>query len=190
MAASNVVAEELRAVSRWWWLFLVAGILWIAVGLIILQFDSASAASVGIIVGVMFMVAGAQYLVVGGLAEGWRWLWFLMGALLLVAGFVALVYPTRTFAAIADVLGFLFALGGVIWIVEAFATREINPLWGLGLAAGIVLVLLGVWAGSQMFLTRAYTLLVFAGVWAIFHGILDIFRAFEVRRLGKIAMSI
>jgi hypothetical protein len=30
-------------------------------------------------------------------------------------------------------------------------------------------------------------LLVFAGIWAMFHGVNDIFRAFQIRELGKAA---
>ena len=29
-------------------------------------------------------------------------------------------------------------------------------------------------------------LLVFAGIWAMFHGVNDIFRAFQIRELGKL----
>ena len=39
------------------------------------------------------------------------------------------------------------------------------------------------WAAGQLFATKAYTLLVFAGIWALMQGTTDIVRAFEVRRL-------
>ncbi|MDP9493721.1 MAG: hypothetical protein M3P87_00640, partial [Actinomycetota bacterium] len=44
------------------WLWLVAGALWIAVSLIILQFDPISAATVGVIAGAMFVASGVEYL--------------------------------------------------------------------------------------------------------------------------------
>jgi hypothetical protein len=42
------------------WLWLVAGIAWIVVSLVILQFDSASVTTVGILVGLMFMFASVE----------------------------------------------------------------------------------------------------------------------------------
>jgi len=37
---------------------------------------------------------------------------------------------------------------------------------------------------GQFFLTRAATLLVFAGIWALMKGITDIVRAFQLGQLG------
>jgi uncharacterized membrane protein HdeD (DUF308 family) len=39
------------------------------------------------------------------------------------------------------------------------------------------------WTSGQFFLEKAYTLLVFAGIWAMMQGITDIVRAFAVRRV-------
>ena len=183
--------EEMKAAAteaaKWWWLWLVAGILWILVSLIILQFDSSSVRTVGFIIGVMLFVAGLQYVTLGVLAEGWKWIWYLFGGVLLFAGLVAMVNPTRVFANVADMLGFLFALVGIVWMIEALATREVNSLWWLSLVAGILMIVLGFWAGGQFFFDKAYTLLVFAGIWAMMKGFLDLIRAFQIRTLGVIA---
>jgi hypothetical protein len=80
-----IVAEEPAAgpeITRFWWLWLVFGIAWIVASLVILQFDQASIAAVGIIVGIMFAVAAAQQLVVAVPADRLRWLWALFGGLL------------------------------------------------------------------------------------------------------------
>jgi hypothetical protein len=37
----------------------------------------------------------------------------------------------------ADILGFLFLLIGVVWMVQAFNGRPINDLWWLTLISGI-----------------------------------------------------
>lgn len=182
-------AEARQAVgelARWWWAWLVTGIVWLAAGLVILQFRQSSAATVGIIIGVMFLVAGLQEFAVAALAGGWRWLWIAFGVLFIIGGVYALFNPVQTFASVAQVLGFLFLLVGVFWTIEAFATIGSNPLWWLGLIAGILMIGLGFWAESQLFVTKAYTLLVFAGVWALLHGITDIIRAFQVKSLGKL----
>src|SRR5215467_8779254 len=119
--------------SEWWWLWLVMGIVWILLAVIVLQFHTASLVTVGIVVGILFILAGLQEFAVAYVSGGWRWLWIAVGVLLVIAGIWALFNPVGTFIALADTLGFLFVLFGAFWIVEAFATAAINPLWWLGL---------------------------------------------------------
>jgi uncharacterized membrane protein HdeD (DUF308 family) len=175
--------EAVSALSRLWWLWLVVGIAWILVALIVLQFDQASITTIGIIVGVMLLAAGAQQLVLATLADSLRWLWAVFGVLFLVGGVICLINPEATFAGLADILGFIFAFVGTWWIIEAFVVREENPIWWLGLITGVLMVILAFWTSGQFFIEKAYTLLVFAGIWALMHGISDIVRAFQLRRL-------
>jgi uncharacterized membrane protein HdeD (DUF308 family) len=41
------------------------------------------------------------------------------------------------------------------------------------------------WVSGQFFLTRAATLLVFTGIWALIKGTTDIIRAFQIREVGQ-----
>ena len=82
-------------------------------------------------------------------------------------------------------LGFLFLLVGVWWMVRAFLERPLNPLWWLGLISGVLMTCMAFWTAGQFFFEKAYILLVFAGIWALMQGITDIVRAFEVRELNK-----
>jgi uncharacterized membrane protein HdeD (DUF308 family) len=172
-----------RAAAGFWWLWLVAGIAWMAISLVVLQFDEASIKTVGVLVGIMFVLAGAQQLAIAAIADSLRWLWAIFGFLFLVAGVICFVNPEETFAGLADVLGFLFLLVGIWWTMRAFIEKPVNPLWWLGLLSGVLMVILAFWTGGQFFIEKAYTLLVFAGVWALMHGITDIARAFAVRSL-------
>jgi uncharacterized membrane protein HdeD (DUF308 family) len=178
--------EALGAVSSMWWLWLLLGIGWMIVSLIILETDETSVKTVGVIIGIMFLVAGLQEFLLATVAEGWRWLWVVFGVILVLCGIAALVEPEGTFGAFADMLGFIFLLVGAMWIVEAFAQKEMNPLWWLSLVAGLMMVVLAFWAAGQFFITKAYTLLVFAGIWAMLKGVTDIFKAFQIKRIGKI----
>jgi uncharacterized membrane protein HdeD (DUF308 family) len=175
-----------REIGRWWWAWIVVGALWIVASFAILRFGQASVSVVGIIIGVMVLAAGVQDIVVGALAGGWKWLWFIVGGLLIVGGLVMLFNPTKTFLVTASILGFIFLLVGVSWMVEAFATMKMNPLWWLGLIAGIMMIGLGFWASGQFLVTKAYELLIFAGIWALLHGITDIVKAFQIKRLGSL----
>jgi uncharacterized membrane protein HdeD (DUF308 family) len=44
---------------------------------------------------------------------------------------------------------------------------------------------LAFWVSDKLFIERAYTLLLFTGVWAMMAGITAIIRAFEIRRLAS-----
>ena len=95
---------------------------------------------------------------------------------------LAFISPENTFAAIADILGFLFLLVGVFWVIQAFATREINDLWWFGLIAGILMIILAFWTSGQFFIDKQYVLLVFAGIWALLQGFTDFGKAFIIRQ--------
>ena len=178
---------ELRAIAgefgRLWWLWLVAGIAWILIALVILQFDQASITTVGVLIGLMFLLSGMQQFMVAAVAPTLKWIWYLFGLLFIVAGVIALFNPEDTFAGIADILGFLFLLVGVFWTIQAFVEREVNELWWLGLISGILMIMLAFWTGGQFFIDKAYLLLVFAGIWALLHGVTDIVKAFQIRKL-------
>ena len=178
--------ELLRGLSRFWWLWLVFGIGWIVISLVILQFDQASITTVGVLIGLMFFVSGLQQFAIAGMVERGRWMFLLFGFLFVIAGVVAFISPEDTFAAIADILGFLFLIVGIFWIIQAFAERDENDVWWLGLGAGILMVILAFWTGGQFFIEKQYTLLVFAGIWALMSGVTDIVRAFQIRKLGEL----
>jgi uncharacterized membrane protein HdeD (DUF308 family) len=172
--------------SKLWWLWLVTGIAWILIALVILQFDQASVNTVGVLIGIMFLLSGFQQFMFGSMAGGWLQLvMWLFGVLFLIAGVISLISPENTFAAIADILGFLFLLVGAYWIIQAFGERPYNEMWWFGLISGIALIILAFWTGGQFFIDKAYVLLVFAGIWALFQGVNEIFRAFQLRELRK-----
>jgi uncharacterized membrane protein HdeD (DUF308 family) len=175
--------DPFRQMAGLWWLWLATGIAWIVAALIVLQFDRASITTVGVLIGIMFLAAGAQNLVFGTLAGGaTRWILWIFGVLFLAAGVISLIHPENTFAGVADILGFIFLTVGVFWVIEAFAEREVNDLWWWGLISGILMIVLAFWTSGQFYIHKQYILLVFAGVWALFHGVGDIIKAFQIRR--------
>jgi uncharacterized membrane protein HdeD (DUF308 family) len=170
-----------------WWLWLVSGVFWIVVALVVLQFDDASVKTVGVLIGIMFLVAGLQNFFTGSLAGGaLQWVLWIFGVLFVIAGVISLIRPEDTFAGVADILGFLFLVVGLFWLIEAFAERGVNDLWWFGLIAGVSLIILAFWTGGQFFIEKQYVLLVFAGIWALFHGVGDLIKAFQIRALRDI----
>ena len=184
MLGTSETQQVARAATSFWWLWLVTGIAWIVASLVVLQFDAASIKTIGIIAGCMLVFAGVQQCALAALRERHRWIPITFGVLLLVAGVVCFINPEATFAGLADILGFIFLMIGASWIINAFVEREeAGPLWTLGLISGVLMIVLAFWTGGQFFFEKAYTLLVLAGIWALMHGINDLFRAFAVRSL-------
>jgi uncharacterized membrane protein HdeD (DUF308 family) len=173
--------ESARSATGYWWVLLIAGIAWVAIALVILQFDQASVTTIGILVGMMFLALGIENLALSTLDVPARWAWALFGVLFLVSAIVCFANPSDTFAGLADILGFLFLIVGVWWMVRAFLERAFNPLWWIGLISGILMVGLAFWTSGQFFVEKAYVLLVFAGIWALMQGTTSIVRAFQVR---------
>jgi uncharacterized membrane protein HdeD (DUF308 family) len=181
----RAVRDSVRTVTGYWWVLLVAGIAWVTVALVILQFDQASVTTVGILVGLMFLTLGIENIALSRLDVPARWAWALFGGLFLVSAIACFANPEDTFAGFADILGFLFLIVGVWWMTRAFLERAINPLWWLGLISGILMTALAFWTSGQFFIHKAYVLLVFAGIWALMQGVTNIVRAFQIRALRE-----
>ena len=177
------VRETVSNITGYWWIGLAAGIAWLVISLVILQFDKASVTTVGVLVGLMFLLAAVQNIAFTTLPVEHRWVPALFSVLFLISAVICFINPVTTFAGLADMLGFLFLLVGVCWMVQAFLERPVNSLWWLNLISGILMTGIAFWAAGQLFATKAYTLLVFAGIWALMQGTVDIVRAFEVRRV-------
>jgi len=182
--ATNV-RDAAREITGYWWVGLVAGISWLIISLVILQFDSASITTVGVLVGMMFLLAGIQNVALTTVPMEHRWVPALFSVLFLISAVICFVNPAATFAGLADTLGFLFLIVGVWWMVQAFLERPLNPMWWLGLISGILMTGMAFWAAGQLFAAKAVTLLIFAGIWALMQGTMDIVRAFEARRVNE-----
>jgi uncharacterized membrane protein HdeD (DUF308 family) len=177
--------ETARKATSYWWVWLTAGIVWMAVALIILQFNHASVTTVGILVGVLFVAVGVENLWLASFDVPARWVWGLVGVVFLISAVACFASPSDTFAGLADMLGFLFLIVGVWWMVRAFLERPINPAWWLGLISGILMTVMAFWTSGQFYIHKAYVLLVFAGIWALMQGVTNVVRAFQVRELHE-----
>jgi uncharacterized membrane protein HdeD (DUF308 family) len=184
--APGSAAEAAAGIAKLWWLFLVTGLAWLGVAFILFQYDAASLATVGYLVGFMLVFTGIEQFMVASAVEGWKWAWILFGILFVLGGLWVVLNPLASAFALATSLGVLFVLIGLLWIIEAVATRSANPLWWLGLVSGLLMVGLAWWVSQQNTLEKILTLLTFAAIWALMHGIGDFVRAFQLRRLGKL----
>jgi uncharacterized membrane protein HdeD (DUF308 family) len=186
-SAGTAVRNPFRQAANLWWLWLIAGIFWIVVALVVLQFDEASISGVGKMIG-MFLLAGLQNLFLGALVGGaTQWILWIFGLLFLAGGVVLLISPEETFAGVADILGFIFLLVGTFWLLEALAERDTNELWWFGLISGVAMIILAFWTSGQFLIEKQYVLLVFTGILSLFHGVGDLIKAFAIRNLRDLS---
>jgi uncharacterized membrane protein HdeD (DUF308 family) len=178
-------AEE-RAVARMagpWWLFLITGIAWIIVAIIVLRADLASVSAVAVLTGFLFIFAGVNEFIVAGLVAGWKWLHVVFGILFIIAGVFAFVRPSTTFLTLAAIIGWYLIFKGFLDVVIAFSNRELE-LWWLGLVVGIAEILIGFWAAGYPGRSIAL-LIIWVGASCLARGIGEIFLAFRLRGLQE-----
>jgi uncharacterized membrane protein HdeD (DUF308 family) len=112
--------EELRSRARaslWrlagpWWLLLLTGVAWLIISVIVLRFTTTSAATIGVLLGVVFLAAMANEFFIAYVRLGWRWAHALTGIIFLAAAIWAFVNPIGTFWSLASVIGLLLVLQG------------------------------------------------------------------------------
>jgi uncharacterized membrane protein HdeD (DUF308 family) len=180
--------DEERAVAQayasGWWLFLVAGILWLALGFLILSLRPASISATVILIAIAFWLgAMTQFAVAFVVDGGWRWLAIVGGVLAVAAGIAALVWPHPTLVVISVFVAWYLLIRGVFDVSVALSHTHVRGWW-MPLIAGLVGILLGAWAIGNP--DRSVLLLVsIIGIWAIFKGAADLVASFSYHSLKK-----
>src|SRR4051812_49784632 len=124
MATVGIARVREPTASKWWWLLLVTGILWILIGLFVLQAHYDSAALVGYLVAFWLIFAGVAEFVEVALIPSWRWVHVIVGILLLLGGLAALMSPFQTFTVLAALLGFFLVLKGTVDFTVGLVVRH------------------------------------------------------------------
>ena len=187
MGHSRVVEAgtvEIESPAMPWWVCLVTGTISILFALVVLRFDASSVTTVGILAGIAFLGLGLVDLFAAWADRRHRWLHGILGVILVIGGVVAMFNPAGTFFAISQIAGFLFVLSGTFRIMQAFMLKDVDDLWWMALVSGILLVLLGFWAGGR-FLGGATLILVWVGFGLLIRGFGQIVLAFSLRRLSR-----
>jgi uncharacterized membrane protein HdeD (DUF308 family) len=179
----GVSPEALRGLADAWWLFLVLGILWILFGMFVLSYNVGSLLALAVFAGVTFIFTGVNQILTAGRMHSWQWLWVVGGALSILAGIIAFVWPGRTILVLAAILAWFLVFKGIVDVVGALASIG-RPWWWVALILGILELLLGIWAAGY----PGRSLFVFVnvvGIYAIFYGFTEIFAAFDLRGIDR-----
>jgi uncharacterized membrane protein HdeD (DUF308 family) len=179
----KVMAEE---AGKWWWVFILTGIVWLMIGFVVLRLDVSSIATVGFLLGAMFVLATVNEAMLASASNGgWKFAHWAMAVLFVFGAVWAFLNPAESVFTLASILGFLLFFMGTMGILTSVASRGENPLWGLGLAVGILELVLAFWVSQRYMPARVTLILVWVGIMAIFRGVEHLVLAFAVRRAGK-----
>ena len=122
------------------------GLLTVFYGLFVMSLRPAALATVTVFAGVAFIIGGITQLgQAGAVDRSWRWLAYLGGLIGIAAGVAAFVWPNITLIVLAIVTAWALVGSGAVRIVGAVIGGD-RDLWWLGLLAGVVELLLGLWA--------------------------------------------
>ena len=177
--------EVVREAAGRWWIFLVTGIAWLVFSLLIFRFDMTSVTTIGILFGVLAIIAGLnEFMAIMVSTRGWQITHGILGVIFVIVGIFAFIEPGSAFAALASIIGFFFLFKGIFDITLAFATRGEFDLWWLQLVMGLLEIGLAFWVAGN-FREKAILLIVYTGLLALSKGISELFLAFKLRSLER-----
>ncbi len=186
MSTASYDAEgTLKMMSKAWWVFVGAGVLWLIMSLIVFRMELSTVYAVSILFGVIAIAAGIdEFMSLGAVPGGWKWLHGILGVIFVIAGIVAFANPDWTFLALASIIGWWFLFKGTFDIIAAFATKHVNDQWWLLLIVGLIELGLAFWVAGN-FYEQVILLVVYVGVMCLSKGITDIVLGFRLRGLKK-----
>jgi uncharacterized membrane protein HdeD (DUF308 family) len=175
-----------------WVLFLVEGIVLVALGLLAIVLPPIATLAVEILFGWLFLISG----IVGLITTFWMrqapgfWWALLSAALGIAAGIVLLAWPLSGVHTLTLILIVFFTLEGVASIMFALEhKRELSGRWGLMLASGLVdLIVAGIiLAGLPG--TAAWAIGILVGINMVFGGSALIAMAMHAREIDPRTMA-
>jgi uncharacterized membrane protein HdeD (DUF308 family) len=177
--------EVAKEATGLWWLFLLTGIAWLVFSLVIFRFDITSVTTIGLLFGVVAIVAGIdEFMAIAVSTTGWKIVHGILGVIFVLVGIFAFLEPGSAFAALASVIGFFFLFKGIFDIAVAIATKGEFDLWWMQLVIGLIEIGIAFWVAGN-FREKAILLIVYVGIVALSKGITDLFLAFKLRSVNK-----
>ncbi len=67
------LSGAVRRMAGPWWVFLIAGLAWFVISLIVLQMSLTSVTTVGVLLGVIFVISAFEEFLAASMAGAWAW---------------------------------------------------------------------------------------------------------------------
>ena len=120
------------------------GLATLVIGIVLLFNPVAAARTLALLLGLAFVVGGLLEIAVGWDAEKRRWASFALGAVLVIGGVLAVVWPGVTLLTLAWITGLSLIVHGAARVGLAVVARHETSSWGWLALAGAVNLLIGV----------------------------------------------
>jgi uncharacterized membrane protein HdeD (DUF308 family) len=170
--------------SRVWWVFLLSGIAWLWVALIVLRLDTTSVTAIAVLFGIVAIGLGVmEFVAMAVSTTGWKIVRAILGVLYIAAGIVAFFEPAGTFVALAALFAWVVLFKGIFDVTVALMGPKVGNWW-LILLIGIAEILLAFWAAGY-FRGSALLLVAWIAAFALTRGFMEIFTAFRLREVNK-----
>jgi uncharacterized membrane protein HdeD (DUF308 family) len=170
------LAEQIRHL---WWIPLLTGLVSIGLGLAILATDW-TVHALAVVTGLVFIIRGiglAFSPTYAGRTSGEQ---VAAGIAGVIAGVVLAAWPGPSLLVLAFFAGAWLAVSGGFHIVTSVSRRRALPHWGFTFSAGVIELLLGIWAMRRPEATLAL-LITIIGLWAVLTGVIYCALALEIR---------
>ena len=172
---------QAEAVSRGWWVLLLAGLLSLIAGGIIFSVDW-TVDTLVVFVGTLLIVRGAFTMSSIPVDGSLRTASIVLGALEIFVGIGVFAWPGPALLVVAFSIGWLLLFRSTMAIVGSIGNRKYLPYWGLVLVAGILESAVALFLLSRPDITLIATVLAI-GFATTLYGVLEIVVAFEVKKL-------
>ena len=182
----NLTSRVARAVKHWW-LMLIAGLLCIAMGIVVFVFPMESYVTLAILFGVLMLVVGAAQLIVANTSGNYlamRGYMLVGGVLDLILGIFLCVYPDVTLFIVPVLMG-LWLMYHSFMIIALGGDMETFRISGSGLVivGGILLLLLSLLVLVNPLGTGIATVVIFAGIGLLLFGLLLSALSFKLKNI-------
>lgn len=176
----------LAVAARQWWVLALQGVLGIVVGILAIVYPGIALGTIALLFGAWAVVSG-----VSQLAAGWRvaevrgksWPFLVAGAVSVIAGVLALIYPGITLLYLIFLLGAWILVSGVMEAYAAWKVRdEITNEWVL-ILLGILRIAAGAIILAMPIVGAALTAAIFAA-WALLTGIAALALGLRLRQFA------
>jgi uncharacterized membrane protein HdeD (DUF308 family) len=176
----------LAVAARQWWVLVLQGVLGIVVGILAIVFPGLALATIALLFGFWAIVSGASQLMTGWrVAEhrGKSWPFLVAGAVSVVAGVLAVLFPGTAILYLILLLGAWILVSGVMEVYTAWQIRnEVTGEWVLA-AIGILRIVVGLIILAMPIVGALLSAALFA-IWAILSGIAALALGWRLRQFG------
>lgn len=177
------MAGELRRVTSRWWMVALLGVATAVLGVLLLANLAVAVGTLAVIVAIALLFEGFDEILTAE-RHRTRWPSYLLGAVWIVVGVLALAWPGITLLTLAVVVGVGFVVAGVGQIGASVTWRRRLPMWGLWLGLGVVTLVIGllalIWPGLTIL-----TLAVWLGVALVMRGVGALWFGLQLHRASR-----